>query len=108
MLPQRHDSEEGDDAGGNDAGFESAKAHVTQSDGFILPLDDGEQRDRSADRGDVGDEVAHTCGYCKFPCRVHNFRGCGSWGSLPIGVHLFVSFYCCAYFGLFDWIRSTK
>ena len=48
-LLQRHDREQGDNANGDNAGFERSQAHVAESEGFVLPLDDGEQRNGGAD-----------------------------------------------------------
>ena len=53
MLPQRDDCQEGDDADSNDARFECAKAHIADSDAFIVFLHHGKQRNGSPDNGEM-------------------------------------------------------
>jgi hypothetical protein len=52
LLPQRDGRQEGEDANGNDTGFERTQADVAEGNTFIPSLDDGKQRNGRANNSE--------------------------------------------------------
>ena len=57
-LAQRHDRKDTDDADRDKRGLGDASCDVSESEGFVLTLQDWEQHDGGADVGDDEDELA--------------------------------------------------
>jgi hypothetical protein len=52
VLSQGHDRKEADDADGDEGAFNEPGGDIAEREPFVLPLEDGEQRDGGADVGD--------------------------------------------------------
>jgi hypothetical protein len=55
LLPQRHNRKEAEDADGDEGAFNDTSRDIAESDAFVLPLEDREQRDGGADVRDDED-----------------------------------------------------
>ena len=58
LLAQRHYRKETDDADGDEGAFNDTSCDVSESEAFVLPLEDREQHDGRADIRDDEDELA--------------------------------------------------
>ena len=57
LLPQRHERKEAEYADGDEGAFNETSRDIAESDAFVLPLEDGKQRDGGADVRDDEDQL---------------------------------------------------
>jgi hypothetical protein len=53
LLPQRHDSKDGEEADGDEGAFNETSRDIADSEGFVLPPEDRKQHDGGADVRDA-------------------------------------------------------
>jgi hypothetical protein len=68
VLPQADHREHAQDADGDERGLDDTRGDVAESDGFVLPFQDGEQHDGGTDVGDTDADLQE-----------------GAQGDLPVG-----------------------